>query len=107
MAKMDPADWTHGVTSTYNNHGCRCDLCKDAATRSRQAWLESLKDRSPYEIPHGTVSGYKNWGCRCEYCGPTNTQYERFRKKIRAEKKRQEQEETCQTEQSAPDAGPA
>ncbi|MGO8882754.1 MAG: hypothetical protein ACLPUO_01680 [Streptosporangiaceae bacterium] len=58
----------HGTASAYNNYGCRCELCRTAASAARRAWAESLQDRPFAEVPHGTASGYRNWGCRCERC---------------------------------------
>lgn len=58
----------HGTASSYNNLGCRCPECREAASAARAAWVQSLQDRRFADVPHGTPSGYRNWGCRCEQC---------------------------------------
>lgn len=58
----------HGTASSYNNHGCRCDPCRAAATAARRAWRRSLADRPFRDVPHGAWSGYAHWGCHCDPC---------------------------------------
>ena len=65
---VGPQDPRHGTVTAYNNHGCRCPRCTEAARVARAAWRASLQDRPSAEIPHGTWSGYANWGCRCNDC---------------------------------------
>lgn len=52
--------------SCYSNHGCRCDICKQAnATRVKRRRLE----RDPQDaMKHGMESTYINWNCRCDAC---------------------------------------
>lgn len=60
---------THGSYSTYVNHKCRCDSCREAA-RDYQRGRDGAprkRGRPPKEIVHGTVAGY-NKKCRCEEC---------------------------------------
>ncbi len=58
----------HGTASACSNYGCRCELCRTAATAARRAWVQSLQDRQFAKVPHGTASGYRNWGCLCRQC---------------------------------------
>jgi hypothetical protein len=61
------AKLVHGTINGYQNHKCRCDVCRDAyRERMRRLKLERI-DRAS-EAPHGTASGYKNWNCRCAPC---------------------------------------
>jgi hypothetical protein len=60
----------HGSASTYGNHGCRCQPCRDAhaeVTRARRARRAELLARYGATIEHG-ASAYLNWGCRCDVC---------------------------------------
>lgn len=62
--------WKHGM-SGYTNYGCRCDICRAAATayrRKRTAERRLLLAADPTLVPHGRASTYGNWGCRCDPC---------------------------------------
>lgn len=78
----------HGLVSTYNNHGCRCGECREAATRRRSV-LKAVKHGQRIErngvlvhplAPHGTESGYGYWGCRCPFCRSAHSFDTRTRK---------------------------
>lgn len=83
----------HGTANSYNNYGCRCDLCKAAQaaymrekTRipcangcGRLVWKRGRKNPSPLckvcepllrrkEYPHGHLNRYNRDGCRCPLC---------------------------------------
>lgn len=61
----------HGKVSTYTNHWCRCDQC-------REAWRERCaqnreKRRAKMaadlvQVEHGKVLTYGDYGCRCQPC---------------------------------------
>jgi hypothetical protein len=61
---------THGIRSTYSNHGCRCAECREAnrvygaAARAQRRSQPEAADRAG----HGTRSTYANYGCRCAAC---------------------------------------
>lgn len=58
----------HGTVSEYNNHGCRCDLCREANKSYRRARRLSYKENKNRIPRHGTRNEYSNYGCRCEEC---------------------------------------
>lgn len=62
----------HGLLSTYNHRGCRCDLCRAAAT-DYQRNLRHTGD----VITHG-ASGYQR-GCRCDVCRAWQSDHNRRR----------------------------
>lgn len=51
----------HGLRTTYNRLGCRCDECREANRR----WHQEYR-RRPF--PHGEPKGYSHHGCRCDLC---------------------------------------
>lgn len=57
---------THGTENAYNNHGCRCSLCREAHRLLEAKRREKRKNSD--NIPHGTANGYHNYGCRCDLC---------------------------------------
>ena len=69
----------HGSSSTYTNHGCRCDECRAAwaatigGIKARRHALRVEVDgrmvaaHLPHEM-HGKPGTYGNHGCRCEEC---------------------------------------
>lgn len=61
------SDFTHG-RSGYDNWGCRCGVCKAAASKARARYRSSLKTQPRDAVPHGTANGYNHWACRCESC---------------------------------------
>ena len=65
----------HGTHGRYSNHGCRCDLCKQAI-RDYRAELRVRKGLPPQEprraAEHGTHGRYSNHGCRCDACTKAN-----------------------------------
>jgi hypothetical protein len=69
-------DSRHGLTSSYTNHGCRCEQC-------RAAWAEYCRNRRqerslPTDDPrHGKDSTYQNYGCRCRQCSEAHAAYRR------------------------------
>jgi hypothetical protein len=64
---------THGTSSGYNHHRCRCEACKGY----RHALDARRRDRlvaDPNDPAHGKVSGY-SMGCRCEPCSAARRVY--------------------------------
>lgn len=57
--------YTHGTSTAYFDHGCRCDPCREyhnsRVARSRAERLASGN------LNHGTRSAY-DAGCRCGEC---------------------------------------
>ncbi len=64
----------HGTNNGYENHKCRCELCKDASKAYRRQRRESGPVPKP-TIQHGTRSGYNSYKCRCEECKAANKEY--------------------------------
>lgn len=70
---MNRDDVPHGSYSTYVNHGCRCDACRQANTDyARHARQSRYTRRDNMTLPHGSLSTYMNWGCRCPECKAAN-----------------------------------
>lgn len=70
----------HGRTSTYENHGCRCDACKAAhRAKNSAAQKRRLSGAVPKGVKHGETT-YKNYGCRCDVCTAANTNAGRVRR---------------------------
>ena len=61
-------DPRHGLYSTYVNHCCRCDLCKETQRWKQAEYRGRLRSSKTPEHVHGTVNGYQNYGCRCRSC---------------------------------------
>lgn len=71
---MNKSDLKHGKVSTYNNHGCRCDECREAASRyQRSLTCVPLDSGDPR---HGKVGTYNSYGCRCELCKAASKAYQ-------------------------------
>jgi hypothetical protein len=64
-----PIERDHGTVSRYEQ-GCRCDVCREAATiRSREWRARARKDPAAADrAGHGRASTYKNYSCRCDPC---------------------------------------
>lgn len=68
IAADDPR---HGDASTYSNHGCRCQPCRDAKAAYMKAWRYANGERlaaDPGFAEHGHASTYVNYRCRCMAC---------------------------------------
>ena len=74
---LTPDDPRHGKASTYTNHGCRCDLCREAnrtypphlaATVRYRRKLGQQPRKIGITYEHGTRYGYIRGGCRCPGC---------------------------------------
>jgi hypothetical protein len=85
VTPLAPDDPRHGIASSYTNHNCRCDACREAQTaymRERQIgpyrktpcpncgepkhYESELCQTCRYaalEPPHGTESRYMRCGC--------------------------------------------
>lgn len=48
----------HGTLSTYNNHGCRCDECKDASRLAKRKYRQRFKG-VPSVSSGDTVRAYR------------------------------------------------
>lgn len=72
----------HG-RAAYENHGCRCSVCREANSR-HHADVRLVKGEAfrsdPSDSRHGTVNGYTNYGCRCGKCRAANAQDKRLRR---------------------------
>lgn len=92
VAGVDPCphDPPHGSYSTYSNHGCRCDPCREAnrayRKRNRARACVDLHDVCPHEIEHGKVTSYVHHGCRCELCTEARNAYQRALHRRRKQK---------------------
>lgn len=64
----------HGITG-YNQHGCRCELCRAAKAESRKR--RGLRRPNGDIPPHGTISRYSNMKCRCDECRAAAAEYAR------------------------------
>jgi len=67
-ARLPPDDPRHGKRAGYRA-GCRCDACRDAASKYnrdkyRSRVLTGIPDNDPR---HGTTAGHAA-GCRCDAC---------------------------------------
>ena len=56
----------------YNNHGCRCDVCRAAHTaacgvRRSERYAYTARHGLPLGVEHNAWT-YNNWGCRCDAC---------------------------------------
>lgn len=63
---MSPAMATHGTTTMYGNHRCRCSECK-AANAAYQRELRRRYAAEGGRGEHGTYYRYDT-GCRCNRC---------------------------------------
>lgn len=70
--------------STYNNKGCRCDICRAANRAASAAFRERHASEPVPDHVHGTENGYCNYRCSCERCRRAHTDAERIRKRLRA-----------------------
>ncbi len=57
----------HGLGG-YTNHGCRCDICKQAAVNYVRNRRSARRAVPVPEHVHGTDNGYTNYACRCDRC---------------------------------------
>jgi hypothetical protein len=58
--------------SGYRNHGCRCDVCRQAHEANPRA---NAEPRQPWSHG-GTTTGYQKYGCRCSACVQANAEYQ-------------------------------
>jgi len=66
--ELPAAGFRHGTASSYNNHCCRCDKCREANTRRIEHYRKRRSFLDSSEMPHGTDNCYTNYCCRCEDC---------------------------------------
>jgi hypothetical protein len=75
---MGDADgtFTHGTTNGYNQHGCHCEECTQAAVDYKRRLRAALRARrvlidgrwiATEASSHG-ASTRALWGCQCETC---------------------------------------
>lgn len=64
LADDDPR---HGTINGYNNLKCRCDLCRDANTKSHAAYMKRIRRDGRVLGTHGSSLSYDT-GCRCHTC---------------------------------------
>ncbi len=60
-------DRRHGTYGAYTNLGCRCDRCRDANRRRRNAYMASVRAEGRIIGSHGRPLAYES-GCRCQEC---------------------------------------
>lgn len=73
-------DVPHGKSTTYSNHGCRCEPCSKAwADYIRRRRSERAADVAAgrADVQHGIASTYFNHGCRCSDCKSARAAYNR------------------------------
>lgn len=84
----------HGLGG-YNNHSCRCAVCRLAKAEYMQWWRShKMNDKQRKvdarrklakrhalreDVPHGTLDGYTNHACRCWECTEAGSSYARVR----------------------------
>lgn len=68
-------DVTHGLVSTYAEHGCRCDLCKRAKSDENRRLQKQMRSTDIPADAHGSHSTYRNRGCRCGPCTRAASEY--------------------------------
>lgn len=81
----DPDRVGHGTRYCYQQHRCRCDLCREANTQqyreARERKRQGIKLETPVrerkERQHGTYQKYREDRCRCEACTEANKIYTR------------------------------
>lgn len=71
MSGTSERTW-HGTLNGYNNRGCRCQGCRDAAAANMRQYKERLKARPVPDHVHGSTNGYGTYGCRCPRCKTAN-----------------------------------
>lgn len=64
LAADDPR---HGTASSYRNHACRCDACREAHRLDKAARRAEGPKGTRQQAQHGTRSKYSR-GCRCDEC---------------------------------------
>lgn len=64
----------HGSINGYFVDGCRCRICKAAATAYTRTLRERRRGQCPDDV-HGSRHGYCHYGCRCEPCKAANAAY--------------------------------
>ena len=59
----------HGTHLRYfSTPNCRCDLCREAATKYSREKRQGHRENPPQDINHGRVNSYSYFGCRCRLC---------------------------------------
>lgn len=91
LAADDPR---HGIASSYVNHACRCQPCRDAWSKYHQPYGAAARRRRgqlprkparPIDEIHGTRYAYVKRGCRCAECRKAAANYQAdYRKRCRA-----------------------
>ena len=64
---LEPDDSRHGTQNGYNNHGCRCERCREANRTSHATYINKVKEEGRTLGEHGTRLCYDT-GCRCDPC---------------------------------------
>ena len=71
----------HGSKWTYQHHGCRCEICREANRERnrlrRKGFERKFRDIGPMQ--HGQRRFYLK-GCRCSLCKEANAAYSRGRR---------------------------
>ena len=71
-------DSRHGLYSSYQNHGCRCDLCR-AANAEHKLRRRIERSLPPDDPRHGKETTYLNYACRCDPCTAAKAERDRQR----------------------------
>lgn len=67
----------HGLASTYTNHDCRCEPCKEAKRLLDRTYHQRRK--TVYLRAHGDGTGNYLAGCRCQACKAAHADEQRRR----------------------------
>lgn len=60
---------THGTTTGYGWHGCRCAACREAVrVDARERSRVRRGGAVPSHVAHGTANAVNNYGCKCDAC---------------------------------------
>lgn len=70
---LPPGDPRHGTPNGYNNHGCRCPVCKKGwteymVTRRRRKGVKSLEEIRAEQAEKHNANRYSKGKCRCPVC---------------------------------------
>lgn len=72
----------HGTANAYNNHGCRCQDCRNANAAYHRAWRKRVRAAPVPNYIHGTIHGYNGYGCRCDRCREAIRLYHQARRAV-------------------------
>lgn len=72
MIELDTEATWHGTANGYNNHGCRCDLCRAANTEQQRVYNAKKRvQRMGNILETQNRRHLSRWQCRCNDCDYT------------------------------------